>query len=261
MVAMAKFRAFDLTAHWDGRRGRWFFLGALSVLLSVVLVVSAVAVAHNRQEETPSAHEAVPSPIDKLLRVALIGDEFTGGTIAGGVGRANWSARTARRLFHEGYPVAYSTKFSAGAGYAQRGPTVSNFYDESMAAVNTTTQMTIVFGGINDRGVDAELVRSGASQVYGRILEIAPDSEIVVIGPAWINGEVPADVSLIRDVLASEAAKVDAEFIDPLSLGWFSGRYASLISSDGRTPSDQGHAYLEENIFPKLLPIVARVAE
>ena len=88
---------------------------------------------------------------------------------------------------------------------------------------------------------------------------MAPTAALLVIGPPWPTADVPASVTLIRDVLGADARTVGATFVDPIAERWFVGR-PELIGKDGVHPTDAGHAYMADKIAPLIRAQLPRKA-
>jgi lysophospholipase L1-like esterase len=107
----------------------------------------------------------------------------------------------------------------------------------------------VFYGSRNDQGVDPAVYFGAALGALNVARRMAPSAPLLVIGPPWPTADVPASITLIRDVLAADAQSVGATFIDPIAERWFVGR-PELIGPDGVHPTDAGHAFMADRIAP-----------
>ena len=211
-----------------GRRPRWAVLAVLGVV--AVLVVFAM---WDRAPST-SAPQTVPTrtPAADSPRVVVVGDSYTAGSTQDSGEAARWPALI------DVEPIAVS-----GVGSA-RGTTTFSSLAEDIPANATTV---LFFGSINDQGLGYDKVRAGAQQAFETARERAPDAQLIVIGPPWVDAN-PSDALLtVRDAVAGAAQAADARWVDPLAEQWFVGQ-EGLIGFDGIHHTDTGHAYLAERI-------------
>jgi lysophospholipase L1-like esterase len=203
-----------------------------------------------------TAADSVRSPSGTTadaVTVAIVGDSYTSGSAVGGNGAANWTAVARGLLDADGYPVELAVLGLSGSGYVRVGGTGKTFTDGVTEVVNDTTQLVVVFGSINDGSSAPAEVAKSAALALRRIDNAAPQAEIIIIGPQWIDGDPPANMLAIRDAVASAATiHPRVTFVDPLAEGWFGGASSSLIGSDGLHPTDAGHRHLAELIAPRI---------
>ena len=95
----------------------------------------------------------------------------------------------------------------------------------------------------------ADDVAVAARDLFGGIGGLAPEAELVVVGPVWPEEVAPAGARNNRDVIREQAEAVGARFVDPLEEAWFVDR-PDLIGEDGVYPTDEGHAYLADLLEP-----------
>jgi hypothetical protein len=93
-----------------------------------------------------------------------------------------------------------------------------------------------------------------ASDVLEQARAAAPDADVLLIGPAWPDDPVPAEVLANRDAIT--AADAGASLVDPLAGGWF-GDQAGLIATDGIHPTQRGQRYLADVIEPIVRDAIA----
>jgi lysophospholipase L1-like esterase len=193
-----------------------------------------------------SATEPVVTPV-----LAVYGDGYSSGSAAGGQGPAGWPALLAGRL---------GAQLQLGAaprsGYVAIGSTGQDFADQVAATPVPDATVTIVFGSRNDLGQPVDDVSGAVTDTLDAIRSTAPDTAIVVVGPAWSNADVPAELNDQRDAVASAAAAAGATFVDPLAEGWFA-EPGDLIADDGVSPTDAGHQFIADSLAPVVSGLLA----
>lgn len=98
---------------------------------------------------------------------------------------------------------------------------------------------------------DIPLIRSAKRRpIFTPKSESAHGARLLVIGPPWVDENVPNNILTIRDRLKIAATKAGATFVDPIADEWFFGADAALIGSDGVHPTDAGVQYTAERILP-----------
>jgi hypothetical protein len=201
----------------------------------------------------PSAAAAQVATTDAPV-LAVYGDGYAAGNDQGGIGPAGWPALVAASA-----GAALSLHAVPQAGYASIGVTGQDFVGLVTAAPVADATVTLVVGSRNDRTQDPTVVSAHAAQVVDDVRAASPASVIVLIGPIWSNGAPPADVLANRDAVEEAANTAGVEFVDPLTAGWFA-EPAGLISSDGVSPTDAGHAALAALIEPVVSAALAQAA-
>lgn len=212
-------------------------------------VVRPQAAATEEPADTPSPTPvAAPAPAQPVTPpvLAVYGDGYATGNELGGLGEAGWPALVAKGI---GAQLVLSAV--PRAGYAAVGATGETFVDLARAKPVPQAAVTLVLGTRNDAGHDAQVVQSRVTEVIGIIRAAAPTTVIVIVGPVWSDGNVPASVLGVRDAVQSAAIGAGLTFVDPLAEGWFAGR-PELIAADGVSPNDDGHAYMAELLTPVL---------
>lgn len=193
---------------------------------------------------TPPQPPAQPETVAEPAVLAVYGDGYASGNELGGLDAAGWPAlvaeETGSRLMLRAVPRA---------GYASRGVSGEDFPDIVEGQPVADATVTVVSGSRNDADKDPEVVRANAERVLALVRQAAPETAIVVVGPAWTGGDAPAGVLAVRDVVEAAAEAAGATFLDPLADGWFTER-SGLIATDGISPTDAGHAYLADLIAP-----------
>ena len=200
-----------------------------------------------------TATKAAPTTRQPVL--AFYGDWYVSGTAQGGLGQAGWPAIVSTRIgAEESTPHAVPD-----AGYVTASTTTG---DTFMSLVENSPEsgadVTIAFGGRNDyRAAPAEIT-SAATRTFEAIRAAAPQTQLLVIGPAWTDQVVPPELPPIRDAVRTAATASGATFVDPLTDRWlFDG--PDLLGDDGISPTDAGHAFLADRIEPVVRELLANV--
>ncbi|MGY2126952.1 SGNH/GDSL hydrolase family protein [Blastococcus sp. SYSU DS0617] len=235
------------------------------IVIGVLLLVAAIAVglsawhASNRTppEFDPPANananagataspSAGPSTSSEAPVLAFYGDLYTAGTPQGGLGPAGWPAILSERLDAEptephalpdaGYVATSELGGFTFATLAERQP-------------EPDADVTIVFGSRNDYQAGPAQITAAARRTFDIIRANAPDTELLVIGPAWTDAAVPPELPPVRDALLQAAVAASVRFVDPLAERWFFDDLG-LIGTDLVSPTDAGHVYLADQIEP-----------
>ncbi len=204
------------------------------------------AVSTSTQEPAPTSSPAAEPPV-----VAVYGDGYSAGSSEGGAGERGWPARLAAAIDGELQLHAVSM-----AGFEALGLTGQDFADIATANPVPEADITIVFGSRNDLGATASAVAEGAAETFDAIRSTAPDTQLVVVGPAWSNAEIPMDLYTLRDAVQEAAATAGATFVDPLADGWFA-EPAGHVAADGISPTDAGHKFMASELIPVVQPATA----
>ncbi|MGY1716382.1 SGNH/GDSL hydrolase family protein [Geodermatophilus sp. SYSU D01106] len=192
---------------------------------------------------SPAAATSAPSAPPVL---AVYGDGYSAGSALGGQGATGWPA-----LVAAGTGAELRLTAAARAGYAAVGATGQDFAGLVTSAPVPDATVTVVFGSRNDYGQPLATVSAGAAATLQTLRQAAPETELVVVGPAWSDADVPAELLEVRNAVEEAAGAVDATFVDPLEAGWFS-EPAGLIAPDGVSPTDAGHAFIASSLTPVL---------
>lgn len=225
----------------------------LAVLLAATLTVVGYAVNQDKpqppvSEKVTSAATANPTAKPERTLVTVVGDSYVSGSDMGGTSTTNWTSLLSRQL-QVSVPVDISRAAAGGSGYLARGPRNTVFNELLATSVGAKTDLIVFFGSINDSGADPGQLGAAAAKVYADAKELAPDAKLVVFGPAWSNEKVPAKIIANSAALQSAAEAAGAAWVDPVAERWFFDQPA-LIGRDKTHPTDEGHAYMAERIFP-----------
>jgi hypothetical protein len=240
----------------------------LAIVVLLVLTVSLVGVAawhaSHRKVPTfappPSASEsqsgtpsAASTPTPRVPVIAFYGDNYVAGTTQGGIGAAGWPAIVCARVSATPTPL----HAVPGAGYVAPAPATGDTYlTLAQQGPEPTADVTVVFGTRNDFAASPAAIYAAAMQTFTTIRTTAPNTRLLVIGPAWTDAAVPVQLPGVRDAVQRAAADSGATFVDPLAGGWFFGT-PQLIGADIVNPTDAGHVYLADRIEPELRRVLA----
>ncbi|WP_051515632.1 SGNH/GDSL hydrolase family protein [Candidatus Blastococcus massiliensis] len=244
---------------------------AEGLIILAVLLVMAIGVglsawyASNRTPpvfEPPEGAAAAADPTtapdapDAPPVLAFYGDFLTAGTPQGGQGPAGWPALVTERLDAEGTPP----HAVADAGYvADAAVTGDTFLTLVERFPEPDADVTVVFGSRNDYLAAPSVITAAATRTFDAIRASAPDTRLVVIGPAWTDAVVPPEIRRVRDAVQQAAVAAGVTFVDPLAGRWFFDELG-LIASDLVSPTDQGHVHMADRIEPVLRDVLADVA-
>ncbi|WP_097193852.1 SGNH/GDSL hydrolase family protein [Blastococcus aggregatus] len=245
---------------------------AVLLLLTAIAVGIAAWVASNRtppefeppanaaatERTTPPAgttapRSSAPAESSDAPVLAFYGDRFTAGTQQGGLGPAGWPAIVTERLGAESTEPHALTD----AGYVA----TSSFGDATFVSLaelrpEPDADVTVVFGSRNDYEATPAQITAAATRTFEIIRAAAPQTRLLVIGPAWTDAAVPSELPPVRDAVREAAAAADVPFIDPLVGRWFFDG-VGLIGRDAISPTDAGHAYLADLIEPLVRDLLA----
>ena len=202
-----------------------------------------------------SAHDArrtVRVPCADAVRVSIIGDSYTSGSLVGGNGPANWTEVARQLLAADGYPVDLAVLGLSGSGYVRVGGTGMTFTDAIPGAVTDQTQLVVVFGSINDGSSAPAAVASSAA------LALAADRSSCAAGArgdhrAAVDRRQSAGESACHPGCGGDDGRgpPGVQLCRPAGGGLVRRRVGSLIGSDGLHPTDAGHRHLAELIAPQ----------
>lgn len=165
-------------------------------------------------------------------------------------GSANWADIVLRGLDRTNYFVPYEVHGEGGVGYVQTGAAKLAFAGLAQS-IPTDAAIVVVFGSRNDGGgYSPDSISKAATDLHAQIRKRAQGAKLLVIGPPWVDENVPNNILTIRDRLKIAATKAGATFVDPIADEWFFGADAALIGSDGVHPTDAGVQYMAERILP-----------
>ena len=240
---------------WPKILGFLGLLAAAGLLTFYALAQSAEANGTLPSEGSNSADAASAAP-RKVPQIDILGDSYVAGSAEGGKGSANWTKLTGTRFYDQGTRVELNVMAQPGSGYLARGTTDLVFREAATLRLRTTADVVVVFGSRNDGRQPEDTMYEAAKALYADIHEIAPQAQVLVVGPVWVDANVPDFISANNAAMARAAAEENVRYVDAIEAGWFAGPEEGLIGADGIHPTDAGHAYLAAKIFPFLDQIV-----
>jgi lysophospholipase L1-like esterase len=208
---------------------------------------------------TPPAAPAPPptTPTPEPARapvLAFYGDWFVSGTEAGGLGPTGWPAIVSERVGAVGTEPHAVTD----AGYVAVSDVAGDtFVTLAERQPEPAADVTIVFGGRNDYRASPAEITASARRMFDTIRATAPQTKLVVIGPAWTGADIPPELLPVRFAVRQAASDAGATFMDPLDGGWLIDG-VGLIAGDGISPTDEGHTYLAGRIEPFVRALLGR---
>lgn len=233
--------------------------GNVGLAVLAVATAGVIGAAILTPEPTPPVSESVaqayaertkPPVVQEYTLLTVVGDSYVAGSNMGGTGITNWTSLVSAGLKSAGnFDVTRSA--AGGSGYVTRGPKGTVFAELLPSSIGPKSDLVVFFGSINDRPASPDQVGSAATAAYADVKRLAPGAKLMVIGPAWMSAEVPADLLANRDALQEAALNAGAAWVDPLEEGWFFDQPA-LIGTDKIHPTDEGHAYMQKLIMPHI---------
>lgn len=220
---------------------------AVGAVTAVVFVLVALAL---RPASPPlsaatewSAENLATPQVESKPALSVIGDSFTGGSGEDSGEAARWTALVADDF------SSIQALSEGGTGYVtsrEVDGAATNYVTRS-ENIDPASDMVVFFGSVNDDRAGYDAVRAAADQAYANARSLAPEAELVVIGPASPWWPVPEGLLVARDAIRDAATAAGARWVDPIDQAWFEGA-ADLIGADGTHPNDAGHAYLADRI-------------
>jgi lysophospholipase L1-like esterase len=194
-------------------------------------------------------NEASPPQAEQVV---VVGDQFATGTVYGGSGPTNW-AYDLQRLIGQAGIDAYVRNFGRiGTGYTPNTAVSTTFSDDVRRGVNPDTDLVIVFGGGND--IDSvPILRDAVIHTFEEVKAIAPNTEIIAVGPIWSSPEPPpGEILAANDAIKESSEEFGAQFINPIGDNWFTGR-DDLRAEDGISPNDAAQPVIAERLSSSVI--------
>jgi len=211
--------------------------------------------------EAPATVRAVARAVSLRRPVALfIGDSYAAGSGGAGV-RRGFACLTARAMgwvcLDDGEPGTGYTNAGKvhGAGndtYPARalggGTEPADATDATEATEPTEptdpadVDVVVVTGGRNDAASPVQVRVAAAGLTLDRLRVAYPNARIVVVGPFWVDDDVPPSLLAFDEGLRAAAAARSLTFLDPIRDRWLTtDQRARWIAADGVHPSVAGH--------------------
>lgn len=191
-----------------------------------------------------------PPPGGTAPIVAVVGDSYTTGSEMDSGPASNWSALMADELRRERPDLRLHVEAGGGSGYTTGGVRGMDFEQLARRSMPADPDLIIVFGSLNDSRSSAASAGAAARSLMAWLTDRRPEATVLVIGPPWMDAQVPPNLLLVRDAVRAAALGAGASFVDPLEEGWFAGEDEALIGFDGVHPTDDGQRHLAELITP-----------
>lgn len=246
----------DFLKRNDRRRSSFPFryakeLGLALLAVTAVVIVVLALTARDNGATVPAVPSTTATPTSRAAvpHVDIIGDSYVAGSDQGGYGSANWTKIVGSRFYTESHPIDMNVIGRAGAGYVVRGSDKVTFAEAAATSLRSTADLVLVFGSRNDGKQPPDTMAAAATDLYTKIRERAPNAKLVVVGPAWVDENVPDFITSDSQAISGAAAAAGATFVDPLGERWFFGDEAKLIGPDGVQPTDAGHQFLAEKMY------------
>lgn len=175
--------------------------------------------------------------------VMFVGDSFTVGS--GPVPRWHTYAAEAARLLGWQPVIAGA----GGTGFVSDGRVGRTFQEsfEAELAWRPAPDVLVISGGHNDGRWPAERVGEAADRLLDTARATWPKTQIVMVGPIWLDPTPPAKAYRVRDALARVASSQAVPFLDALRRPWSSGGGKAEVKAvlpDGVHPTRAGHALM-----------------
>jgi lysophospholipase L1-like esterase len=232
---------------------RFGALGALVMLVVGLLTWAAVRPDQPVQSWPPAPPSAFVVHVPEPLRVAVIGDSFTGGSPEGGTDfRTNWTGYLVPTMRDAGVTAEVFRHGASGAGFVNPGKDGKTFAQIVPSMLDGKTDVLILYGGINDAWMPGADKGALAAITEARLL--SPRIQIVIIGPVHPPG-IPDSIAATHDELLRATKQAGVPFIDPLSERWLQGDEAQYVGKDKVHPTNSGHAILGKRIAQRLLDL------
>lgn len=247
------FRSLPLPSRAEG-----LVILAILVVMGIAVGVSAWVASNRTPPEfeapaaAPTSASSEPTPEEPPV-LAFYGDFLTSGTPQGGQGPAGWPALVSERLDAEGTTPHAVTDAGYLAGSELTGDTFLTLVENNP---EPDADVTVVFGSRNDYLAAPAAITAAVTETIDAIRANAPETRVVVIGPAWTDAVVPPEITRVRDAVQLAASTAGVTFVDPLTGRWFFDEFG-LIAADRISPTDAGHVHMADRIEPVLREVLA----
>lgn len=223
-------------------------LGPLSAGVAASGASSASAV--TIRDAAPKRLAPIPLPANP--RVYFFGDSWTNGATAD-PGR--------------GFPFVVSEALgwtpelgpdNSGAGYVHTyNPAHILLPDAAHARTRITADLIVLAGGVNDVPGPLTDFSDHAVDTVRTLRAKAGGAPLVMIGPAYPDGTVPAGLRTIDLMEAGVAARLGIHYISPLQERWFNPvNVGALMDPVNVHPNTAGHAYYGGRLAARMQQII-----
>lgn len=236
--------------------GRVLRIAVVVVLLFGCAITAASLLTRMRSVESAADRSAatftppvVETPSPPL--VSVITDEISGpepGSDAARTAPDPWISRVTSNL-----SIRLAPFLIPGSGYTKTGPAVADggsTFVQRADQVSASTQVVVFIGG-SDRSSTSTALIKAATTAYSTARAVAPDAQVVVVGPSWPTATPPADVERLRTTLRSAAGIAGATWVDPIGGGW--------LQAQGRwTPAGVPSAAGQRELGTRMTTVLSR---
>ncbi|MFF2823094.1 SGNH/GDSL hydrolase family protein [Arthrobacter koreensis] len=242
---------------------------AFAVLVLAALLLTLYALSQSgaatgvapEENAAPDATAVAPSQATSVPRIEILGDSYVGGSAEGGKGAANWTSLVGTRFNASETRVEINPVAQPNSGYIARGVTGLVFREAATQRLSPDADVVLVFGSRNDGRQSDAAMYDAARTLYSDLKILAPKAEIIVVGPVWVDEFVPDFIAANNQAMARAAADTQVRYVDTVAEGWFADTDGSLIGLDGVHPTDAGHIYMADKIYPLLAETVASLGK
>lgn len=218
----------------------------------IVVIAWRTSVFYDETAPRSEVSEATTTPTapaeDDFTNVLFIGDSYTGGSDMN-VG-PEWPELVGRQA--SDWLVQKDGVGGSGFIAAGQSRPIPTRLDGTLAMYRGL-DLVVVAAGINDVGLRPTRVIARAVEDVLERIQAETDAKVVLVSPFAPTG--PSQGTL--DLAAAEksiAEDMGVEFIDVSQL--FVGN-TNMIGSDGIHPTDEGHAYIAEQVGPDVVASVS----
>lgn len=195
-----------------------------------------------------SASTSVPQTYGTGPLVTVVGDGLTVAPATGG--GTPWPATAATQL-----DARMTVLGGRASGYTTGG---AGTFVRQAGTVDAASRVVVFVGGVRDAGAGQFALLKAATRAYAAATARAPNTRLVVVGPAWPTADPPRSVRVVTDALQRSAALAEATWVDPVSRGWL--RSPGRLSADGTHTTAAGQRELASDLVPVLQPLLAAPA-
>jgi hypothetical protein len=242
-----------------------------SVLILVLAVVTgflAYAVMNKTTRTAVSAQNIMPQlaiattesePVNDDGPLAVFIGDLVHGSDAGGVGAMNWASLLAAEV-RKVAPLRIAVDNEGeDSGYVIRGNSPT-FGEEVRRLARSDTRMVVISGSRIDAIAQPNEIAAAAREAYLSVSKLAPQAQLLVIGPTWGDNTPSGQILQTRDAVRDAAEAAHAFFVDPIQDQWFTNGEPGLIASDRVHLTDLGDQRVAEYMYPVFVRLLSEHA-